>query len=105
MGIDETDVLASQSQLDYIAAIRDIYLPLAAGASTFLLPKEYFMQPDILFESMTAHGVTAVGWSSSAITVLTKLGAFKDCRPEGLKKICFSGSIDNFPRLFSVVRR
>ncbi|XME04231.1 amino acid adenylation domain-containing protein [Lachnospiraceae bacterium C1.1] len=93
MGIDETDVLASQSQLDYIAAIRDIYLPLLTGARTFLLPKEYFMQPDVLFDSMNRHGVTAAGWSSSAVTVITKLGAFKDCELKGFKKLCFSGSV------------
>ena len=93
MDINEADVLASQSQLDYIAAVRDVYLPLLTGAKTFLLPKEYFMQPDILFESMMKHGVTAAGWSSSAITVLTKLGAFRDCELKGLKKLCFSGSV------------
>ncbi len=93
MDINESDVLASQSQLDYIAAIRDIYLPLLTGAKTFLLPKEYFMQPDVLFESMNRHGVTAAGWSSSAVTVLTKLGAFKDCGLQGFRKLCFSGSV------------
>ncbi len=93
MDINETDVLASQSQLDYIAAIRDIYLPLLTGAKTFLLPKEYFMQPDVLFDSMNRHGVTAAGWSSSAVTVLTKLGAFKEGSLKGFKKLCFSGSV------------
>ena len=34
MGITEADVLGNQSPLDYIAAIRDIYIPLFTGAST-----------------------------------------------------------------------
>ena len=40
MGITEEDILGNQSPLDYIAAIRDIYLPLLTGCSTFIIPKE-----------------------------------------------------------------
>ena len=93
MGIGREDVMASQSPLDYIAAIRDIYVPLLTGASDVLIPKEYFMQPDRLFDMMNEYAVTAVGWSTSAITVLTKLKAFKDKTLDSLRKICFSGSV------------
>ena len=44
MHIEESDVLGNQSPLDYIAAIRDIYLPLKTGCSTAIIPKEYFTQ-------------------------------------------------------------
>ncbi|MBQ7549283.1 MAG: amino acid adenylation domain-containing protein [Clostridia bacterium] len=93
MGIEPDDVLGNQSPLDYIAAIRDIYLPLYTGCSTVILPKEYFMEPARLFDFMTERGVTAVGWSVSAMTVPASLGAFEHGRPEHLKKICFSGSV------------
>ena len=93
MEIGEGDIMAAQSPLDYIAAIRDIYVPLLTGASDVLIPKEYFMQPDVLFEYMNEHKVSAVSWSTSAITVLTRLGAFKDTKLKYLKKICFSGSV------------
>lgn len=93
MGIDDTDVLGNQSPLDYIAAIRDIYVPLLTGCSAFLFEKELFMQPDILFNKMNEKGVTCVGWSTSALTVLTKLGAFKDTKLTYLNKVCFSGSV------------
>ena len=46
MGIDENDNIGNQSPLDYIAAIRDIYIPLYKGASDYLIPKNYFMQMD-----------------------------------------------------------
>lgn len=45
MGITEADVLGNQSPLDYIAAIRDIYIPLFTGASMFIIPKECFVMP------------------------------------------------------------
>lgn len=40
MHIEGEDVLGNQSPLDYIAAIRDIYLPLKTGCSTAIIPKE-----------------------------------------------------------------
>ncbi|MBQ9549935.1 MAG: amino acid adenylation domain-containing protein [Lachnospiraceae bacterium] len=95
MGIDSDDVMAAQSPLDYIAAIRDIYVPLLTGAEDVLVPKEYFMQPDVLFDLLNEKRVSCIGWSTSAISILTKLKAFKDKKPEFLRKICFSGSVMN----------
>ena len=69
MGIDENDRLGNQSPLDYIAAIRDIYVPLYKGCSSVIIPKEYFMEPNRLFGYMNEHKVTSVGWSVSAFTV------------------------------------
>ena len=91
--INPSDRLACQSPLDYIAAIRDIYLPLSKGAYSYLLPKQLFMEPDMLFQALNEKEISCVGWSASAITVLTKLGAFKDMSLKTLRKVCFSGSV------------
>ena len=93
MGIDGSDILCSQSPLDYIAAIRDIYVPLLKGCRTFLSPKEYFMQPGVLFDMMNEKRITCIGWSTSALSVLSRLGAFREGKPEYLRKVCFSGSV------------
>ena len=93
MEITAEDVLGNQSPLDYIAAIRDIYLPLYRACSMVIIPKEYFMTPAVLFDYMNTHHVTAVGWSVSALTVPASLGAFAHGRPEYLRKVCFSGSV------------
>lgn len=93
MGIDEYDCLGNQSPLDYIAAIRDIYVPLYKGCSSVIIPKEYFMEPNRLFTYMNEHKVTSVGWSVSAFTVALSLGAFEEVKLDTLKKICFSGSV------------
>ena len=93
MGIARADVLGNQSPLDYIAAVRDIYLPLRFGATTAIIPKELFMSPERLFEYMNDKGVTAVGWSVSALTVPAALGAFECSVPQHLRKVCFSGSV------------
>ena len=93
MHIEGDDVLGNQSPLDYIAAIRDIYLPLKTGCSTAIIPKEYFMEPNALFDYMNEKKVSSVGWSVSAFTILTSLGAFEEVRLKSLRKICFSGSV------------
>lgn len=93
MGIEEKDRLGNQSPLDYIAAVRDIYIPLLCKCSTIILPKEYFMEPDQLFHCMNQYQVTSVGWSVSAFTILSSLGAFEGQTLTTLSKICFSGSV------------
>ncbi len=93
MGITEEDIMASQSPLDYIAAIRDIYIPLFTGASDVLVPKEYFMQPSVLFSFLNERGVTCISWSTSALKILSKLNAFKEDEVKYVRKVCFSGSV------------
>ncbi len=93
MDIQCDDILGNQSPLDYIAAIRDIYLPVKHGCSTVIIPKSLFSSPALLFDFMNEHKVTSVGWSVSALTVPVQLNAFQHGKPEFLKKVCFSGSV------------
>ena len=93
MGIGPEDRMAAQSPLDYIAAIRDIYVPLLTGASDVLIPKEYFMQPDVLVNCLNENRISCIGWSTSAMTILSKLSVFKGGKPEFINKVCFSGSV------------
>ena len=93
LDINESDVLGNQSPLDYIAAVRDIYLPLKTGASTVIIPKNEFSMPTELFETLNKNRVTALCWSVAGIELPAKLGAFDCIKPEYLKKVCFSGSV------------
>ena len=93
MGIDRDDRLGNQSPLDYIAAIRDIYIPLYKGASSYLIPKNYFMQMDKLSNLIREQQITALGWSTSAIVLLTSFGITDNCAFGSIKKVCFSGSV------------
>lgn len=93
LSIDDTDVFGNQSPLDYIAAIRDIYLPISFGASTFIIPKNEFAVPTQLFDTLNREKVTALCWSVAGVELPAKLGAFDVSKPEYLKKLCFSGSV------------
>jgi len=91
--MDDTDVLGNQSPLDYIAAIRDIYIPVKLGASTVILPKNEFSMPAKLFETLNEYRVTTLCWSVAGVELPAKLGAFDVIKPEFVKKVCFSGSV------------
>lgn len=93
--VEEADVFGNQSPLDYIAAIRDIYIPIRTGASMVILPKNEFSMPGALFETLNRHRVTALCWSVAGVELPAKLGAFGLTKPQYLKKLCFSGSVIN----------
>lgn len=93
LNINDTDIMGNQSPLDYIAAIRDIYLPISTGASTFIIPKNEFAVPTLLFETLNREKITALCWSVAGVELPAKLGAFDVMKPEYLKKLCFSGSV------------
>ncbi len=95
LNMEESDVLGNQSPLDYIAAVRDIYIPVKTGASTVIIPKNEFSMPQKLFETLNTRKVTTLCWSVSGVELPAKLGAFDIVKPEYLKKLCFSGSVIN----------
>ena len=91
--VDETDVFGGQAPLDYIAAVREIYFPVKTGATTVIIPKNEFSMPTELFGTLNRNKVTALCWSVAGVELPAKLNAFSECKPEFLKKVCFSGSV------------
>lgn len=90
--ITDDDILGNQSPLDYIASIRDIYIPLKTGASTVIIPKEQFAMVTDLIATLNEYKVTTLCWSVAGVELLSKLNAFKMCIPKYVKKVIFSGS-------------
>ena len=91
--LTEEDVLGNQSPLDYIAAIRDIYLPLKVGASTVILPKNLFAMPTELFNILNEKHVSVLCWSVAGMELPARLHAFDYVKPQHLKTVLFSGSV------------
>ena len=69
---DESDVFGGQAPLDYIAAVRDIYIPLYTGASTVIIPKNIFSMPKELFGVLNEYKVTALCWSVAGVSLPAK---------------------------------
>lgn len=93
LALTDEDILGNQAPLDYIAAIRDIYLPLRTGAMTVILPKTEFSVPISLFETMNRYRVTTLCWSVSGLQLPVKMNAFQCARPQFVNKVLFSGSV------------
>lgn len=92
---NENDILGNQSPLDYIAAVRDIYIPLKTGASTVIIPKNEFAIPVKLFETLNSYKVNTICWSVAGIEIPAKLNGFSEGKPEYVEKVIFSGSVIN----------
>lgn len=103
IGLDDTDVLGNQAPLDYIAAIRDMYLPLMTGARTVILHPNEFAMPQNLLGSLCNAGVTTLCWSATGLEIPARLGVFddKEDMPDlpPLKRVVFSGSVISNPLL------
>lgn len=92
-GIDDKVVFGNQAPLDYIAAIRDMYLPLCTGAKTMLIPKSLFSMLQILFDYINKYQVTTLCWVSSALVLCADLNAFDAGKLESVNSIFFTGSV------------
>lgn len=107
IGLDDSDIIGNQAPFDYIAAIRDLYLPLITGATTVMLDPSEFAMPTQLIERLAEAGVTTLCWSSTGLEIPAKLGAF-DADENGqmgasklppLKRVVYSGSVISNPLL------
>lgn len=89
--IDDTVVFGNQAPLDYVAAVRDIYLPLKCGATSVLIAKKLFTSPKLLFDLLEEYQVNTICWVVSALCIPVKLNAFKYKVP-ALRKVIFTGA-------------
>jgi len=93
MGIHSKDVLGNQSPMDYIAAVRDIYIPIITGATTVIIPSNIFSIPDNLRRVLNNNKVTTICWSASGLEMCNRVGLFECGTLEYVDKILFSGSV------------
>ncbi len=91
LGPDE--IYGNQSPLDYIAAIRDLYIPLKTGAQTVFIPKKYFSIPAALFDYINEHRVSTICWVVGALVLCSEFRVFDSKKLETVKKVIFTGSV------------
>ena len=105
IGLNDTDIIGNQAPFDYIAAIRDLYLPLVTGATTVMLDPSEFAMPKRLIAKLGEAGVTTLCWSSTGLEIPAKLGAFdpdegdEEIKLPPLKRVVYSGSVISNPLL------
>lgn len=91
--LDDADVLGSQSPLDYIAAVRDLYLPHLCGGRTHIIPDNEFALPKVLFGTLKREHITTLCWSAAGVEMAAKMGGFETGIELELRRVIFSGSI------------
>lgn len=97
--IKESEILGNQAPLDYIAAIRDMYIPLITGCKSIFMPKSFFSTPKVLFEFLNDKKITTICWVSAALSLCCTLNVFDEITPKYIKKVFFTGSVFDFKHL------
>lgn len=87
------DIFGNQAPLDYIAAIRDIYIPLKTGGAAVIISKTLFSQPANLFDLLNKEKVTVLCWVVSAFCLCSDFRVFDDAKLDTVKKVFFTGSV------------
>ena len=93
LSINDNDILGNQSPMDYIAAVRDIYIPLMTGATTQIIPSKEFSIPNALLDRLNNTQITTICWSAAGLELCVNTGLFECGIPKYIKKILFSGSV------------
>ena len=91
--LTQNEVFGNQAPLDYIAGIRDIYIPLLTGCKSIFIPKNLFSTPKILFDFLNENKVTTICWVSAALSLCCQLDVFSEVKPLHLRNVFFTGSV------------
>ena len=91
--ITKQEILGNQAPLDYIAGIRDIYIPMITGCRSVFIPKNFFSIPTMLFQCLNDFKITTICWVSSALSLCCQFNLFKQMKLKYVKKVFFTGSV------------
>lgn len=91
--IFDTDVIGSQSPLDYVGVVKDFYTSLKQSATLFIIPKRCFVTTEELVKFLDNYKVSVIAWTVAALTIPVANGAFDDKIPSTLRVVCFTGSV------------
>lgn len=92
---DENTIFGNQSPLYLDACLKEVYSTAKCGATTHFIPKSLFMFPLKLVEYLNDHKVNTICWVSSALSLISGLGAFEKDYPRYLKTVAFGS--ETFP--------
>lgn len=101
---NENTVFGNQTPLYVDACLKELYPTLKFGATTYLIPKSYFMFPLKLVEFLDKHKINTICWVVSALTMISAFGALDKLVPRHLHTIAFGSEV--FPiKQFNIWRK
>ena len=99
----EDTVFGNQTPLYFDAPLKEIMPTLKYGATTYFIPKKWFMFPLKLVEYLNEHKINTVCWVVSALTMISSFGVLEKCPPQYLHTVAFGSEV--FPiRQFNLWR-
>lgn len=90
---DEDSVFGNQTPLYLDACMKEVYPTLKFGATTWLIPREYFMLPVKLVEYLNEHRINTICWVVSALTMISAFGTFDTVQPKYLRTVAFGSEV------------
>lgn len=90
-GFTSEDVLGNQTPFYFDASVKDIYITLATGATTYILAKKYFSFPGMLVDYLNEKHVTSILWATSAICLVANSTVLEEKSLNFVNKVFFAG--------------
>ena len=90
---NENTIFGNQAPLYVDAILKEVYPTLKFGATTYLIPKEYFMFPIKLVEFINEYKINTLCWVVSAFTMISAFGTFKTVVPKFVHTIAFVSEV------------
>ncbi len=104
LGLNEETIFGNQAPLYFDACLKELYPTIKFGATTYLIPKSFFMFPVKLVEFLNRYQINTICWVVSALTMISSLGVLNKVKPEYLKTIAFGSEV--FPiKQFQIWRK
>lgn len=92
-GILQSDILGNQAPFDFDVSVKDIYSGLCTGASVAIIPREYFSNPTVLMDYLSAQRCTVLIWAVSAMCFVSIMNGLQYKTPVSVRLVMFSGEV------------
>lgn len=92
-GIQQSDILGNQAPFDFDVSVKDIYSGLCTGASVAIIPREYFSNPTVLMDYLSAQRCTVLIWAVSAMCFVSIMNGLQYKTPVSVRLVMFSGEV------------
>lgn len=91
--LSSDSVFGNQTPLYLDACFKEVFTSIKFGATTYIVPKEYFTQPVRLVEYLNEYQVNTICWVVSALKIISVFNTFKTIIPTHLHTIAFGSEV------------
>ena len=91
--LNDQDVFLNQVPFYFVMSSLDVFAPAAFGATTHIVPAEYYSFPAMLVKYIEEHHVTVLNWVPSAMSILVVFEAFDLADVSSVNKVLFGGEV------------